>query len=153
MTVKNANIQEKLQIVREYLKNGQPEKALQMLDREAQHTELVHARGVCLLRLHRVEAAINELRQVVFGTFVAIPASTPPLYKANYLTALLLKGYTQMALEIEQTLKAEDHAYIAKLKKAVREWKSSLPLHQRLMCALRLYPNRPFELTFPPGEV
>lgn len=153
MTVKTSSIQDRLVIVRQYLQSGNPEKALQMLDREAKQADLDLARGVCLMRLNRVDPAIDVLREIVFGRFLAIPATTPPLYKANYLTALLMKGFTQMALEIESTLKDDDHPYIAKLKGAVAEWKRSLPIHQRLMCAIKLYPNRPFKLPFLPGEV
>jgi hypothetical protein len=153
MTVKNTTIQEKLAVVRNHLNSGNPEKALQFLDKESQHPELANARGVCLMRLHKTDAALDVLREIVFGKFIAIPASTPALYKANYLTALLLKGFTQMAIEIEATLDAQDHPYIAKLKTALREWKHQLPLHRKLLCLIKLYPSQTVELPFLPGEI
>jgi hypothetical protein len=153
MTVKNTTIQEKLAVVRNLLNSGNPEKALLFLDRESQHPELANARGVCLMRLNKIDAALDVLREVVFGKFIAIPSSTPALYKANYLTALLLKGFTQMAIEIEVTLETKDHPYIGRLKESLREWKRGLPLHQKLLCLIKLYPNQTVELPFLPGEI
>jgi len=98
MTTKN--IEEKLTVVQNYLKSGNPEKALSLLDKETHQPELANARGVCLMRLNRIDPAFEVFKEIVFQNFICMPITTAALYKANYLTALLLKGLVSTALDI-----------------------------------------------------
>lgn len=151
MTTKN--IEEKLTVVQNYLKSGNPEKALSLLDKETHQPELANARGVCLMRLNRIDPAFEVFKEIVFQNFICMPITTPALYKANYLTALLLKGLVSTALGIEKTLNGDTHPYVTELKQVVRNWKRSLPWHQRLLCHINIFPNKPLPLPFEPGGI
>lgn len=105
------------------------------------------------MRLGQVDAAIQILRDLAFQGQICIPSGTPPLFAANYATALLMKGYNQEALEILADLKPAQHPYIAALYDAVAEWRRGLTLFQRLCCRLRLYPKKPVSLTVLPGNL
>jgi hypothetical protein len=133
---------------------GDAEKALQVTHRAPNKTqELRNALGVCLLRLGRTEGAIDVLRELVFKNQLCILPDTPPLYQANYATALLLKNYNQMAIEIIKGLPVSAHPYIAELRRTIHQWQQGLPLHQWFRCLIGLYPSTPVVLNFPPGEV
>jgi len=140
--------------IRELLNTDQAEKALQLIHRTgSQLPEMKNAQGVCLLRLGRIEGAIDVLRELVFQKQLCIPENTPPLYQANYATALLLKHYNQMAIEIIKSLPNSDHPYIGQLVQAIHQWQQSLPLHQWFRCLVKLYPPTPVTLKFQPGQV
>jgi hypothetical protein len=151
MTVKTN--QEKLSAVETLLKSGKPEKALQTIDQETHDPDLLNARGVCLLRLNKVKPAMDIFKRIVFQNFISIPPNTPPLYIANYLTALLMDGATQTALDLENYLNGSDHSYVTQLKQTMQNWKQALPWHQRILCGMNLYPNKPLALPFEPGGI
>jgi hypothetical protein len=140
--------------VRELLRSGQPEQALARVERCGQSGEwMKNARGVCLMRMGRIDAALETLRDLVFRGLVCIPSDVPGLYKANYATVLLMKGYTQQAMEIIRGLDPQEHPYIARLNEAIAEWKRGLNLFQRFLCLITCYPSRPVELKFGPGDI
>lgn len=145
--------QEKLTAVCNLLESGNPEKALHLIDKDAHDPELLNARGVCLLRLKKIDAATEVFKEVVFQNFICIPPATPPLYIANYLTALLLKGNTQIALDLEKRLRGSDHPYVLALKQAIEAFKRTLPWYQRMLGWVGLYPDKPLPLPFEPGGV
>lgn len=146
--------QEKMAHIRQLLAEGQAEKALQFIEKTSGPArELKNAQGVCLMRLGRVTPANDVLRELVFQNSMCIPLDTPPLFQANYATALLLKNYNQMAIEIVKGLPEGAHPYVDRLSAAIAQWRKALPLVQRLRCVLGLYPSRPVVLPFPPGEV
>ena len=153
MTTKNTTIQEKLMAAQNYLNTGHPEKALHLLDKEAHHPELANARGVCLLRMNNIDLAMDVFKEIVFQNFICIPLTTPALYKANYITALLLKGLLLTALDIEKTLDNSTHPYVVGLKQAVKNWKQALPWYWRLLCGINIYPKKPLLLPFAPGGI
>lgn len=146
-------IQEKLTVVRNYLKSGSPEKALHLIDKETHQPELANARGVCLLRLNKIDPALEVFKEIVFQNFICIPLTTPSLYKANYLTALILKGNTQTAMDLEKTLNGSSHPYVVELKQAIQNWRRALPWYQRMLCKVNLYPNKAMKLPFVPGGI
>jgi hypothetical protein len=140
--------------IRELLKAGEHEKALQVIHRTgSQAPEMKNAQGVCMLRMGRIEGAIDVLRELVFQKQLCIPLNTPPLFQANYATALLLKHYNQMAIEIIKSLPDSAHPYVSQLKQAIGQWQQALPLHQWFRCLVRVYPPTPVVLNFPPGQV
>src|SRR4030042_4998864 len=106
MTAKT--IQEKLNDVQNYLKSANPEKALRLLGEETHQSEWANARGVCLLRLNKIDSALEVFKEIVFQGCICIPTEVPSLYKANYLTALLLKVSTSIAMGIDGTLNDND---------------------------------------------
>jgi hypothetical protein len=134
------------------LDTGNAEKALSFIQKHGAHSpEFKNALGVCLLRLGRVEHATEVLRDLVFQKFICIPRDTPPVFQANYATALLLKKYNQMATEIIRSLPVSAHPYIAELRRCIDQWQQKLPLHQRLLCRLNSFPDAAIELPMPPG--
>lgn len=144
----------RIEHVRGLLNSGKPDQALQYIDRNGQNNQpMVNARGVCLMRLGRVEAAVEVLRDLTFHGLVCIPSDTPPLYQANYATALLMKGYTQEALEILASLAPNQHPYIAALYETVAEWKKTLNVFLQLSCRIKLYPSKRIPLKYPPGDL
>ena len=151
MTTKN--IEEKLTVVNNYLKSGNPESALRLIDKETHQPELVNARGVCLLRLNKIDPALEFFKEIVFQNCICMPSTTPSLYIANYLTALILKGNTPIALDLEETLNGSSHPYVVELKQAMRKWRRALPWYQRILCKVGIYPNKPLTLQFEPGGI
>ncbi len=140
--------------IQKLLASNEIEKALHYIDRKGSPTpELRNALGVCLMRLGESEKAVNILRELVFQKYLSIPRETPPLFQANYATALLMKCYNQMAIEIIETLSPSDHPYIALLHDAVAQWRNTLPLHRRFLSKLGLHPNTRIVLNFPPGQI
>lgn len=140
--------------VHSLLRSGQPEQALGQVERCGQSGEWVkNARGVCLMRMGKVDGAVEVLRDLTFRGLICIPSDTPALYKANYATALLMKNYTSQAMEILRGLDPKQHPYIAVLHETVAEWKRGLNPFQRLMCLVTYYPSRPVALKYPPGEI
>jgi predicted Zn-dependent protease len=152
MTEKNSH--NPIDHLRQLLDNGEYEKALWFVDHVGQDNSLMkNARGVCLMRQGNIEPAIKLLRDLNFAGQICIPSDTPPLYQANYATALLMKGYNQEAMEILAGLKARQHPYVAAMHETIAEWKRGLNLFQRLGCLLRLYPRKQVSLKYPPGSL
>jgi len=153
MTTNNPTIQEKLMKVLNYLNSGHPEKALRLLDHDTHTPELANAKGVCLLRLNKIDSAMDVFKEIVFQHFICMPLTTPAIYKANYITTLLMKGFLTTALEIEKTLDSSSHPYVAGLKQAVKNWKQSLPWYWRILSPIKCYPKKPLLLPFAPGGI
>lgn len=146
--------QETITYIQTLLASNEIDKALHYIDRKGDRTpELRNALGVCLMRLGETEKAVNILRELVFQKYLSIPRGTPPLYQANYATALLMKRYNQMAIEIIETLSPSDHPYIAQLHDTIAQWRNNLPLHRKFLSKLGLYPNARIVLNFPPGQL
>ncbi|HPY77218.1 MAG TPA: hypothetical protein PLQ45_05195 [Anaerohalosphaeraceae bacterium] len=146
--------QNPIEHIRQLLKAKEYEKALLYVDQVGQNNSpMKNARGVCLLRQGKIEPALKLLRDLNFAGQICIPSDTPPLYQANYATALLMKGYNQEALEILSGLKARQHPYVAAMHETIAEWKRGLNPFQRLGCLLRLYPRKPVSLKYPPGSL
>jgi hypothetical protein len=145
--------QEKLTSVCNLLNSGNPERALQLIDKDTHDPELLNARGVCLLRLKKIDPAMEAFKEIVFHNSICMLPETPALYKANYLTALIVKGSTQIALDLEKTLDGGNHPYVVALKQAMRNWKRGLPWYRRILGCVNLYPNKPLPLPFEPGAV
>ncbi len=150
-----ASLQDKIEYIRELLSLDQTEKALMFIEKHgSQSQEMKNALGVCLMRAGHVEQAVNVLRDLVFQNFICIPSDTPPLYQANYATALLLKNYNQMAIEIIKKLPIDSHPYVAQLHRAIRQWQKNLPLLHQLRCLLGLYPSvSRVPMDFKPGWI
>lgn len=140
--------------IRQLLDNGEYEQALWVVDHVGQdNSPMKNARGVCLMRQGKIEPAIKLLRDLNFQGQICIPSDTPPLYQANYATALLMKGYNQEAMEILAALKPKQHPYVAAMRETIAEWKRELNVFQQISCLLRLYPRKQVSLKYPPGSL
>ena len=135
---------------------GDYEKALNLLLAAGKSPPIINARGVCLLRLGRPEAAIRAFRDLVLN-----PGSTwtrpdvPTHYKTNYATALLMGGHPSGCLDVLREINNEAHPAVERLRAAVKRWESSLPLLRRLNWRLgRLEPsNCKVSIDFTPGDL
>ena len=145
---------EPLAHIKQLLDSNEYEKAVLYIQKQgANNPEMKNALGVCLMRLGRVEYALEVLRDLVFQKFISIPRDTPPLYQANYATALLLKRYNLMAIEIIQNLPVSSHPYIEELRLCLDQWRFQLPLYRRILCSVKIFPSSAVELTMPPGSL
>ncbi len=136
------------------LDSGQPEDALRLLAPCHDSPAVLNARGVCLLRLGSVAAALPMFRQVVFpaGAF-SIPNDIPSPYQANYVTALLLMGNLSAGIDLLVEIPDHYHPAVRLLDLAVARWRKSLPWWRRLMLPLGFYPETSIPLDFPPGNL
>jgi len=138
-----------------YVSIGDHERALDLLTAAIKSPRNQNARGVCLLRLGRTEAAIRVFRELLLN-----PGSTwmrpdlPTVYKTNYATALLVGGHPSGCLEIINEIRNEQHPSVQRLRRAIATWEASLSLWQRLNWRIgKIEPSgRPVQLDFPPGD-
>lgn len=155
MSTIHTSVQEKLNYIRQLLEAGKPEQALHFLEKTGVQTpELQNALGVCLLRSGNIKRANDVLRELVFQKAICIPYGTPPLFQANYVTSLLMRGnYNQAAIEILKGLSPLSHPYVAELYQTLHRWQQKLPLVKRILYWVKLYPSTPVTLTVPPGSL
>lgn len=140
--------------IRELLNQNQPEEALKYIDHLGQETQLMdNARGVCLMRLGKIEKAAAILRNALFQGGICIPADAPVLYKMNFAVVMLLSNQKDAALPILKQLDTKESSQIAKLNEAVQNWVQSLSFFERCLYRIGFYSKKPMALDFPPGEV
>lgn len=135
------------------LEQDRPQAALEMVNHSGQDSpSWQNARAVCLMRLGKAEEAIHVLRSIVFpGNSVYPPDDVPALYRANFVTAMLLKHPVGTVLNFTEHLNADEHPYVRQLLAALRHWRKSLTLRERILWAFGYYPSRPFPFDFRPG--
>ncbi len=155
MATKTADSSAALQHIRELLDHDRPDEALNFITHSGNDSpEMKNARGVCLLRLGRLDEAIAILEDVTYQGLPGIPHDTPALFQANFAVAMLRANRAKdAALIISNRLTGNEHPEVAKLKAAVRQWKKSLSPLGRLRCRLGLYPAKPVPLDEHAGAV
>ena len=63
--------------VRELLNKNLPVEALKFIDHTGQQSPVMeNAKGVCLMRIGRIEEAVTTLRDIVFQGHICIPSDT-----------------------------------------------------------------------------
>lgn len=138
--------------VDQLLRDDRPQEALGLV-RGADSPWLRNARGVCLLRLGRVNQAIDTLRELVFdSTGLAVRPDAEPVFLANYATALLLDGNTDGFWGILGLIRDRTHPAVARLDDAIRRWEGGMTFWQRVGSAVGVGGPR-LTLDFPPGDV
>ncbi len=155
MATKTAKAPTALQHIRELLDQDRPGEALNFITHAGNDSpEMENARGVCLLRLGRLDEAISVLQDVTFQGLPVIPYDAPALFQANFAVAMLRANRDKgAALEISDRLKGNEHPEAAKLKAAVRQWKKSIGPLGRLRCRVGLCPAKPVPLDEHAGAV
>jgi hypothetical protein len=140
--------------VRELLSRDHPYDALKFIEHLGQKTPVMeNARGVCLMRLGKIEEAVSVLRDIAFQGYICIPTDTPALYQINFATAMLLSKQNDSAFDILNKLDEKVHPEASKLKEAIRRWVKVLNFIEKCAYYIGLYPNKRVTIDFPPGEV
>ena len=155
MATKTARAPTALQHIRELLDHDRPSEALNFIPPSGDGSpEMENARGVCLLRLGRLDEAISVLQDVTFQGLPVMPDDAPALFQVNFAVAMLRANREKgAALTISDRLTGNEHPEAARLKAAVRQWKESLGPLERLRCRLGLYPAKPVPLDERAGAV
>ena len=140
--------------VRDLLEQGHPQDALKFIEHLGQkNPPTENARGVCLMRLGKVEQAVSVLRDVAFQGYVCMPSDTPVPYQINFAAAALLANLKDAAMPILNKLDAEEHPEVAQLKNAVRQWFQNLNFFQKCCCKVGIYPRKAVKIDFVPGMI
>jgi len=144
-----------LKRIQHMLEDGQAEPAFKVLETCGQKSPAIeNAKGVCLLRLGRLEAALKGLRDLVFpaGAF-SIPDETPTVFRTNYVTTLLLLDNLDVGIQLLREIPEKQHPLVQQLEAAVRRWRQSFPWWRRMLLPVGLYPAKSFHLDFAPGAL
>jgi len=140
--------------VKGLLDQGRAQEAMEFVNHLGQETAPIkNARGVCLLRLGRAEAAVSEFREITFRGFMCIPSDTPVVYQTNFATAMLITNQKTGAIEIINGLDGNKHPAVAKVKAAIDKWKEGLNPLQRFLCKIGVYPGKAVPIDFVPGDL
>ena len=155
MATKTANVPAALQHIRELLDHDRPNEALDFITHSGNDSpEMQNARGVCLLRLGRLDEAVSVLQDVTCQGLAGMSHHAPALFQVNFAVAMLRANREKGgALLISDRLNGNEHPEAAKLKGAVRQWKKSIGLLGRLRCRLGAYPAKPVPLDERAGAV
>ncbi|MCG3180050.1 MAG: hypothetical protein BIFFINMI_02404 [Phycisphaerae bacterium] len=136
------------------LERNHPEQALARLSKaRGAEPAVENARGVCLMRLGRVDEALELYRRLLYprGGLQIAPGASPKVL-ANFATALMLTGNLSGCVETLDAADAADPA-VVRVRQAVATWRKSLGVVRRLLAKLGLAPGRPTRLEFPPGAI
>ncbi len=133
---------------------GKSQEALRLLASESNSSnEVLNARGVCLMRLGRIDDAIRVFRSLVLPSgCIWMKPELPVIYRVNFATALLL---SQRPLGVRDTLcemHEQDHPSVVRLRDALHAWEKHLPAWQRLLWKVGYTPSVPICISFVPGE-
>ncbi|MEZ6073158.1 MAG: tetratricopeptide repeat protein [Pirellulales bacterium] len=120
-----------------------------------QELSVINARGVCLMRIGKIDEAVTLFRNLVLQPgCIWMRKDRPAFYKYNFATALLLSGRPAGCLDVLRELGAQDPPTAGVLRAAIKRWESTLPLWNWL--DWKLYgsapSDRPVLIDFEPGD-
>ncbi|MBN2582035.1 MAG: hypothetical protein JXL80_03135 [Planctomycetes bacterium] len=154
MTTTLHNTATVLDRVREHLDQGQPQKALDVLNRcQDQSPPADNARAVCLMRLGRPQLAIPIYRRLLLTSGVIMRQDAPVMFRVNFATALLMTGNLDGTEAILTELRHSDDPGAIRLRETIARWRQSLRPLRRLLAAMGMPPEGAIPLDFPPGRV
>ncbi len=129
------------------LDEGKPQAAIDLIFKSNQKScDIENAFAVCLMRLGKFDKAIPVLSGLLYPRGIAsIPEGTPVIYQANFVLATLKANKKGGALAVLRQFIGEDreHSSVAKLNLAVKQWKKSLNLLDKIKLAIGIIPNKP----------
>lgn len=134
---------------------GQPDQALKVLGRSKLTTDEVrNARGVCLLRLGRIDDALQQFRTLTLAPGCTwMKPGLPAIYQVNFATTLLISGRRAGCLSALYEIDDQSHPSVLRLRGAIERWQRSLSWSQWLLWKIGVEPSLPVALDFPPGEL
>ncbi|REJ90632.1 MAG: tetratricopeptide repeat protein [Planctomycetota bacterium] len=141
--------------VAQLLSEGQPAQALALLDRSNLNSPaFVNARGVCLMRLTRLDDALRLFRSLVLAPgCMWMKPDLPVIYRTNFATILLLTNHPAGCLDVLREVSERDHPSVIRLKRTLEEWVAGLSWHHWMAWKLGLEPSVPVQIDYAPGEV
>lgn len=141
--------------VADLLSADKPQEALELITKSRLVSlEAKNAKAVCLLRMGKVPQAVSMLCDLLFpGTSVTPSPNAPVVLYTNYVTAMLMQGNVTAATDVLSQVPDREHPAVLRLKDTLRSWRRGLGLGWRVLGVLGLYPDRPVDLSFPPGDI
>lgn len=116
--------------------------------------EAKNAKAVCLLRMGQVPQATAILIELVFPRGSISPSpDAPVIFYTNYVTAMMMQGNLVAATGVLGQVPDGKHPAVLRLRETLRRWRRGLGLGWRVLCILGLYPERPVDLSSPPGDI
>ena len=133
---------------------GQADKALALLSNSGLNSDAArNARGVCLLRLGRIDDALRLFRSLsIPNDCTWMKPELPVIYRTNFCTALLLAGHAGGARELLRSMIEQSHPSVLRLRQVLNEWQSTLSFWQKVQWKLGLELEVPVTVRFVPGE-
>lgn len=134
--------------------SGMAERALAVLSRGRLGSEAArNAKGVCLLRLGRVDEALRLFRSLVLRSDCTwMKPELPVVYRTNLCTALLLSGHPVGASDLLAGMEEQEHPAVLRLRRSIQNWERSLSFWHRMQWKLGLEPGSPVPIDFSPGD-
>jgi hypothetical protein len=137
------------------LQRGDYDGAADLLAAAGRDIQVRNALGVCLMRLGRVDKAVEVFRSFVLmpGTVLERP-DVSNACKRNFATALLMKGFPSGAMSVLAEIREPGHPVTLRLNCAIRRWEGSLSWFRWLDWKLNGIepPMCQVPLEFEPGE-
>ncbi|GAA4421599.1 hypothetical protein [Bremerella cremea] len=134
--------------------SGDFAKALSLVQIPGTDILLKNAKGVCLLRLGKFDAAVTLYREIVFNAgCVWVRPEVPIFFKVNFATALVLSGNIDGGSNILAQSMDENNEAARRLRSCLQSWRRSYPLWKKIFWAVGLGPanTAPLTLDFEPG--
>ena len=105
------------------------ERAVDFLNSAGNDSQMLNAKGVCLLRAGRIPEAIRLFRSLVLAPGCTwVRPRVPAVYLINYAWALLLGGHPSGCLEMMADLPDKHHPGAEPLRAAIKNWEAQLSL-------------------------
>lgn len=140
--------------IRQLLDQNHPQDALNLINHVGHDSApMKNAQGVCLLRLGRIEEAINVFREITFRGYVCVPSDTPVVYQTNFAMAMLLANHKEGVIDIVSRLDEKQYPAVGRIRSALRKWEKSLGFFQRLLYKAGIYPDKAIPIDFAPGDL
>ncbi len=135
------------------LREGLTARAVEMLARAPSSPWVSNALGVCQFRLGNIPVALGAFRSIALSGNLFLQPDAPMVFKTNYAAALFASDNIDGGLRILNEIGDEQHPAVQKLREAVRRWRQSLTLWQRINWHMGGRPNRRLELDSPLGDL
>lgn len=149
-----AEIAATLAKVDRFLRDGLYQQALAFLGRSKMDSSWMrNAVGVCQLRLGQTQAALTMFRGLVVSEALVMCEDAPIVFKTNYAVALLETRNISGCLAVLAEIKNESHPAVQRLRLAIKRWKDSLSLWQKIQWYTGTDMDHPVNLGFAPGDL
>lgn len=143
-----------LQRIVSVAESGQLGQALKLTTESRHNTDAIrNARGVCLLRIGRINEALNLYRSFVLPSGCTwMKPELPIEYRVNFCTSLLLTGHPIGCCDCLGEIENQQHPAVVRLRGVIVNWEGRMSWGQRMLWRIGVVPDLPIESDFVPGE-